>query len=267
MKQFDFDPYKSEVNIRLATEYQPKILKNKITSRPYNGILYIIEGRYHYTLASGETMTANAGDLLFLPANCTPYTYEISSCNVPPRTAQIEFEVRSGNSVVSISNRPIVCSCINKTDEEDTIKSVITAFTSSRADSKFMAVSGLYRLLAIFEGSADGQGAKSAAVAIQPAVAYLEQHYAERIDSNELADLCHMSASQLRRNFNEVFGCPPMQYKRNLVFKVSKRLLRTGDFKIGEIANMLGFNDIYEFSHFFIKMSGISPSEYQSIDK
>lgn len=266
MKQFDFDPYKSEINIRLATEYQPKILKNKITSRPYNGILYIIEGSYHYTFTGGSDATANAGDLLFLPMNCAPYSYVISSKDTPARTAQIEFEVRSGSSPIRIADRPAVCSCINRSDAEETIKSVISAFTSSKADSKFMAISGLYRLLAIFEANADNQNGRSAAMAIQPAVAYLEQHYAERIDSQELAALCHMSPSQLRRIFHEVHGIPPMQYKRNLIFKVAKRLLKTGDFKIGEIADMLGFNDIYEFSHFFIKMAGISPREYQNQD-
>ena len=43
-------------------------MKNKITSRPYNGILYIIDGAYRYTFANGETRMVNAGDLLFFPA-------------------------------------------------------------------------------------------------------------------------------------------------------------------------------------------------------
>ena len=60
---------------------------------------------------------------------------------------------------------------------------------------------------------------------------------------------------------------PPLQYKRALIFKIAKKLLKTREFKIGEIADMLGFNDIYEFSHFFMKMAGISPREYQLNDK
>lgn len=267
MKQFDFDPYKSEINIRLATEYQPNILKNKISSRPYNGILYIMSGSYRYTFSDGSTATVNSGDLLFLPMGCVPYSYEIFSSDSPPKTAQIEFEVRSGGSLSTISTCPLICTCINKTEAEDAINGVVSAFTSSNNNSKFLAISGVYRLLAIFEDETYDQGDKSAAASIRPAIAYLEQHYAEHIDSEMLANLCHISPSQLRRNFNEVFGCPPMQYKRNLVFKVSKRLLRTGDFKIGEISSMLGFNDIYEFSHFFVKMAGISPSEYQNNGK
>lgn len=263
MKQFDFDPYKSEIYIKLATEYQPKILKNKITTRPYNGILYIMRGSYRYTLADGKTVTVNAGDLLYLPALYAPYSYEISSEDTAPCTAQVEFEVRSGGKPTHIAGYPIICSGINRTETEDAIRSVITAFTSSKPDSKFLAMSGIYRLLAVFEREADNHGARSAAV-IRPAVAYLEEHYNEPVDCDMLAELCLISPSQLRRNFNEVYGMPPMQYKRALIFKVAKKLLKTRDFRIGEIADMLGFHDIYEFSHFFVKMAGVSPREYQN---
>ena len=266
MKQFDFDPYKSEVSIRLATEYQPIILRNKITNRPYNGILYIMGGSYRYTLADGNLLTANQGDLLYLPAGYAPYSYEIISEGIPLRTAQVEFEVRSGNELIPLASRPTLCHCINTTEVEAAIRSITTAFTSAKTDSKFHALSGLYRLLAIFEEDSIDQVARSAAV-IQPAVSYLEKHYAEPVSSDTLAELCHISPSQLRRNFKEAYGVPPMQYKRALVFKVSKKLLKARDFKIGEIAYMLGFHDIYEFSHFFVKMAGISPREYQNSDK
>lgn len=266
MKLFDFDPYKSEINIRLATEYQPKILKNKITNRPYNGILYIMSCPYQYTLADGTIETVNPGDLLYLPKGCTPYSYEIITGDTPPRIAQVEFEVRALGEPTAIADRPFVCHCVNKDEAEDAIRTVVTAFTSAKTDSKFHALSGLYRLLSVFEEDSIDQVAKSAAV-IQPAVSYLEKHYAESVSSNTLADLCHISPSQLRRNFNEVYGMAPMQYKRTLIFKVSKKLLKARDFKIGEIAYMLGFHDIYEFSHFFVKMAGMSPREYQNNNK
>lgn len=268
MKLFSFDPYRSEVNIRLATEYQPKILKNKIPYRPYNGILYILSGSYRYTFSDGTTATANEGDLIYLPRGSAPYSYEIFSSGMPLRTAQVEFEVKSDGELLSFADRATVCSCISKTEAEDAIKGVISAFTSSKPSSLFLSMSNLYRLLAIFESDSEATSASTGAAAIiSPAVAFLEQHYAQQINSEQLASLCHISTSQLRRNFNDVFGMSPMQYKRSVIFTVSKRLLRTGDFKIGEIADMLGFNDIYQFSHFFVKMAGISPREYQSNDK
>ena len=266
MKQFNFDPYKCEASIRLATEYQPWILKNKITNRPYNGILYIISGIYRYTLSDGSALTAKPGDLLYLPAGYAPYSYEITAEDAPLRTAQVEFEVRSGQEQIPIADRPTVCHCLNKTEAEDAIRCIVTAFTSSQSESRFLALSSLYRLLAVFENNANAQDTRAAAV-IRPAAVYLEEHYAEPVDTNFLSELCRISPSQLRRNFNEVYGMPPMQYKRALIFKVSKKLLKTRDFKIGEIADMLGFHDIYEFSHFFVKMAGISPREYLSKDK
>ena len=43
---------------------------------------------------------------------------------------------------------------------------------------------------------------------------------------------------------------------------MAKRMINADEFKIGEIAEMLGFVDVYEFSHFFTKETGLSPKEY-----
>ena len=44
---------------------------------------------------------------------------------------------------------------------------------------------------------------------------------------------------------------------------MAKRLLKIDEFNVSEIAEMLGYYDIYAFSHFFTKYEGVSPIAYR----
>ena len=58
-------------------------------------------------------------------------------------------------------------------------------------------------------------------------------------------------------------GYATMSYKKHLLHTAARSLLRVSEFRVGEVAEMLGFYDIYAFSHFFTENEGISPSEYR----
>ena len=111
---FSFDPSKVLFNIQLAMSYTPRILENRITHRPYNGFLFVVRGAYTY-LSKGESFTAHAGELIYLPAGSVPYSYFISDAgNGSVQTLQIEFaltDARSG-SPLSFSDHPILVSTI-----------------------------------------------------------------------------------------------------------------------------------------------------------
>lgn len=42
----------------------------------------------------------------------------------------------------------------------------------------------------------------------------------------------------------------------------ASNLLESGELRISEIAEILGFSDIYSFSHWFHRMTGVSPSGF-----
>ena len=77
-----------------------------------------------------------------------------------------------------------------------------------------------------------------------------------------LAKLCSLSGSQLRRCFKSAIGKSPKAYQNELVFNAAKSLLNLGEFTVSEISEMLGFYDLYAFSHFFSKHSGKSPRKF-----
>ena len=58
-------------------------------------------------------------------------------------------------------------------------------------------------------------------------------------------------------------GVPPLQYQLGIRLARAKNLLRSSDMPISEIAESLGFNSTWYFSHFFKKQTGTSPAAYR----
>ncbi len=79
----------------------------------------------------------------------------------------------------------------------------------------------------------------------------------------EMAELCNISTSQLRRIFLSHTGTSPKQYVDTLKLRSSaERLLSSGK-RIAEIAEEFGYRDPYHFSRRFKAMMGVSPEQYR----
>jgi AraC-like DNA-binding protein/quercetin dioxygenase-like cupin family protein len=98
---------------------------------------------------------------------------------------------------------------------------------------------------------------------VEGTVAYLQEHYAEPIELNELAKHAHMSANNLMRHFREATGYSPMQYLIRLRVLKAAELLREKHLSITEAAYASGFFDPCYFSKRFSQLMGISPRRYQ----
>ena len=262
--RFSFSPADTALKIKLAISYVPHILQNHINVRPYNGFLYVLNGAYTYTYEGGS-FTASAGDLIYLPARSIPYDYSIQSVGEEPeQTMQIEFELRqvSGEQSLTFGTHPVRLHLSNSGAIKYAMKAAISAHAKGTDASSILAASELYRILALCAEQESKSGRKTAAQTIAPAVSYLEEHYNEQVSSAYLASLCRISESQLRRAFRYATGTSPAAYRHHLLHMNARNLLRVGEFKIGEVAEMLGFYNVYAFSHFFTKAEGVSPREF-----
>lgn len=99
---------------------------------------------------------------------------------------------------------------------------------------------------------------------LAPVVAYMQKNYAYEITLAELAELLPMSEGQFCRVFKQVMKLSPMQYLMRYRILQSCRLLRDTDKKIGEIANLSGFNTISYFNKVFLSTIGCTPKEYRA---
>ena len=83
------------------------------------------------------------------------------------------------------------------------------------------------------------------------------------ISQEDIAKKLGLGYSWYRRMFKEYTGASPAQYHLQQKLMRSKELLTTTDKNISEIAYSLHFETVCQFSTFFKKKEGITPSEFR----
>lgn len=77
-----------------------------------------------------------------------------------------------------------------------------------------------------------------------------------------IADELSMSKSNLRRKLKAISGMPPGEYIQLIRLKKAAELIKTTDYRINEIAYMVGFNTPSYFSKCFYEQFKILPKDY-----
>ena len=92
---------------------------------------------------------------------------------------------------------------------------------------------------------------------------YIQNHYAERITLEDIAEAVHVSSGYLSRFYKMKVGKNLFDTINSLRIEKAKALLEKGDKKIYEVASMTGFEDTAYFSKVFKKYAGCPPKEYE----
>lgn len=92
---------------------------------------------------------------------------------------------------------------------------------------------------------------------------YLDLHFREEIQLNDLTTHVHMGLSSISAKFKNATGKSIMLYIRDKRIDESCHLLSTTDMKIHEIAQHIGYFDEKYFSRIFKRCMGMSPIAYK----
>lgn len=84
---------------------------------------------------------------------------------------------------------------------------------------------------------------------------------------DDLARMAAMSRSHLCHRFRECFGFSISEYVIRKRMSAAQRLLYEVELRPGEIAEAVGYPDIYQFSKQFKKTFGVSPTQYRRLQK
>ena len=98
---------------------------------------------------------------------------------------------------------------------------------------------------------------------IQKAVAYIANHYTERINVGKLAKLSALSVTHFRRLFEKALGKSPIQYLTGIRVAMASAELKQSRKPVGMIAYESGFKTLSSFNRHFRKQAGMSPREWR----
>lgn len=98
---------------------------------------------------------------------------------------------------------------------------------------------------------------------VQEIKAYLESHFHENIQLDQLAEHFDLSPSYISNLYSKSTGQTISEYTTFLRIQKSKQLLRESSLKISKISKSVGYDNQRYFCHVFKKLVGISPGQFR----
>lgn len=99
---------------------------------------------------------------------------------------------------------------------------------------------------------------------IKYGISYMEEHLADKIMLDEIAQLLHMNPNYFCRYFKKQTGLSPMAYLLQMRIEQSVKLLSTTEAKVLDIALSCGFDNFSYFIRKFKFYKGMTPMQYRN---
>ena len=99
---------------------------------------------------------------------------------------------------------------------------------------------------------------------VNRALDYLEEHYAEKLTLQEVADACYVSQWHLSKLLNRYTKKNFYDLLNNRRICAAKELLADPSLRIGDIGEIIGYADPAHFARVFRKIAGMSANEYRN---
>ncbi|HEX2949584.1 MAG TPA: AraC family transcriptional regulator, partial [Armatimonadota bacterium] len=92
---------------------------------------------------------------------------------------------------------------------------------------------------------------------------WMDRHYLEMLSMPELADMANLSPSHFSAVFHRLTGASPKTYILHLRLNRAASLLTDTVYTISDIAGLVGFEYLANFTQAFRKHFGDTPSAYR----
>jgi len=94
---------------------------------------------------------------------------------------------------------------------------------------------------------------------------WLEQHYAQPIFLDDMAQQLHCSPRTLMRRFKEATQLTPHDYLQRVRISAAESLLAQGQYSIEQIALQVGYENRAAFAKLFKQLTGENPAAYRRL--
>lgn len=93
-------------------------------------------------------------------------------------------------------------------------------------------------------------------------ISFMQSNLYRQISLNDICEHFMIGKSQLSSIFKANTGSSLMSYYSNLKISEAKKLIRSDEYTISQISDMLGFSCIHTFTRAFKNAVGLSPTDY-----
>ncbi len=224
------------------------------TNRPYSAMCLKTSGHSIYT-QNGIDYYSDSKHLILIPKGST-YSYSVKekgSCII------IEFMADGLPDTITA----------HEVNNGDVIKGIAAnmeyAWTFKRPGYREICLSGIYQLLYhMMLHESNTYLPRVHRTKIDKSLHYIHDHFCDHsLTIQDLAHQSEISVIYFRKIFHEVFGVSPKKYITLLRLNRAKELLTANELSISQIAEVVGFGDIYSFCKTFRTETGTTPTEYK----
>ena len=210
-------------------------------------------GATYYT-AGGKDILSDRFHPVILPKGSS-YSWK---CTEPGECLLIEFEALQTQTTISafsLSNAGFFVRDFYKIQQ---------LLAEGTPESQLEATYKLYGiLLRLFRGHPKEHVSQGKRQLLKPAVDYMGEHFRDhRITNSSLAACCGISTVYFRKCFEETYGISPIRYLHDYRMQKAKQILASDYGSIGQVAEDVGYSNLYHFSKMFRQYTGLSPSQY-----
>ena len=236
---------------------------------------YILSGKGRFLStndkgAEKEYSLENGQGFLIWPHQQTFYTADGKD---PWVYAWVDFDGLKARELVTQAgltyNNPIYISRNN--EEREKMKNELLAIVNSQNNFPLSTIGHLYQFMSALIASSSMRkivtGGALRDYYIRESLTFIEQHYQEAITVEDIAGFCSLDRSYLSKIFKSVLNSNPQDFLINYRINKSCELLKITDYTVGEISEMVGYHNQFNFSRAFKNIIGKSPRNWRNANK
>ncbi len=217
---------------------------------------YQFSGHYEHTFAR-RRLDFKAGCVFFIHAK---ESYKV-------KTKQI------GDSICfcftcaeDLDLESFVIDCAGETKLAALFEKAYIDWTKHSAQHHFTAFANLYNAIVQVNRFYDKKYVSSGIrQRLDKVTGYIFSNLQKNITLQSLAQVAGVSERRLRTVFQEYYHMSPRQYVMTQRMGMARKYIRTDLYTLQEVAELVGFEDIYYFNRCFKKQVGVSPRQYQKM--
>ena len=215
------------------------------------GMIYTVEGTEIYHFASGDRAAA-PGTVLFIPKG---EVYTIDFEGETSVAYVINFELSSAPAF-----EPTLLRLPAQGSMPTLLMEAERCWQRKQTGYEPESLAYFFRIIAVLERLESTYIHPTQYERIAKAVDYLHEHYTEQnFRVGYLSELSGITPKYFSQLFRKKFGASPKEYVTRLKIERARELLADDKLRISQIAQVLGFRDVYHFSKVFHTETGESP--------